>query len=264
MSRINLFGIFLVCLFTLFQHTGIAKNDNSGKKLDLDVVFIGNSITYGANLENPKQDAPPVIASEYLRKKPGINSVSFSNQGRSGYTTVNYLPSSETFAEVVQATKQLHNNPEHILIFSIKLGTNDSAIEGPKGAPVSKEAYRQNMKAIVDALLKQFPESKIVLQQPIWYSPNTQNSAKYLAEGLARLQSYFPELKSLVKSYSGTTKNQVYLGDQKAFDYFKQNYLTDLVPEKGKQGTFYLLHPNKKGAAKLAEFWAESIDKVVK
>lgn len=263
MNRINLFGIFLVCLFTLFHQTGTAKNNNSDQKLDLDIVFIGNSITYGANLDNPKQDAPPVIASEILRKMTGINSVSFSNQGRSGYTTVDYLPAAETFAKVVQATKQLHTNPGHILIFSIKLGTNDSAMQGPKGAPVSKEAYHQNMKAIVDELLKQFPNSKIVLQQPIWYSTNTYNRSKYLAEGLARLQSYFPELKSLVKSYSRTNKNQVYLGDQKGFNYFRKNYLTDLVAEKGQQGTFYL-HPNKKGAAKLAEFWAEAIYKVVK
>jgi lysophospholipase L1-like esterase len=262
MNNIQFFLIFLLSLFPIFSHAIAAKNNNSVKNLDLDIVFIGNSITFGANLDNPMQDAPPVIASEFLRKMDGINSVSFSNQGRSGYTTVNYLPTSPTFTEVIQATRQLHSNPDHVLIFSIKLGTNDSAIQGPFGAPVSKEAYRQNMKSIVAELLKQFPESKIVLQQPIWYSPNTYNGAKYLAEGLARLQSYFPELDSLVKSYSGTDKNQVYLGNQQAFEYFRQNYITDLVAENGNQGIFYL-HPNKKGTAKLAEFWAESIYQIL-
>jgi lysophospholipase L1-like esterase len=254
---------FLLFLFSLFQTPCSAQSNQSGKSLDLDIVFIGNSITYGANLENPGKDAPPVIASEVLLKMAGINSVSFSNQGRSGFTTVNYLPSSSTFTEVIQATHQLHTNHNHILIFSIKLGTNDSAIQGPLGAPVSKEDYRQNMKSIVDELLKQFPDSKIVLQQPIWYSSNTYNGAKYLAEGLARLQSYFPELQSLVKSYSETNRNRVYLGSQEAFDYFRKNYLTDLVAENGNQGIFYL-HPNKKGAAKLAEFWAGSIYKIAK
>jgi len=263
MKRISLFGIFLFCFSILLQVPGTANAKNSAKNVDLDIVFIGNSITYGANLDNPKLDAPPVNASEDLQKMKGILSVSFSNQGRSGYTTVDYLPSSPTFAEVVQAARQLHQNADHLLIFSIKLGTNDSAIEGPKGAPVSKEAYRQNMKAIVDELLRLFPDSKIVLQQPIWYSPNTQNGAKYLAEGLTRLQSYFPELQSLVKSYSNTHKNQISLGDQKAFDYFRLNYLTELTPEEGKKGTFYL-HPNKKGASRLAEFWANSIYKLVR
>jgi len=263
MMRNKLFGIFLLLLFPFFLKASTANNRNSGKSLDLDIVFIGNSITHGANLDNPLQDAPPVIASEYLRKKTGVNSVSFSNQGRSGFTTVNYLPGSPTFTEVIQATSQLHNNPQHILVFSIKLGTNDSAIEGPLGAPVSKEAYGKNMKAIVDELIKQFPDSKIVLQQPIWYSPNTQNGAKYLADGLARLESYFPELKSLVKSYSVTHPDQVFMGDQKGFNYFRQNYLTDLVPENGRQGVFYL-HPNKKGAAELGRFWADAIYGVVK
>jgi len=262
MNRFKISGIFLLCLISLFQLTGTAKDTNR-KKVDLDIVFIGNSITYGANLENPKQDAPPVIASEILRKKIGINSVQFSNQGRSGFTTVNYLPDSPTFAEVVQETKLLHTNPEHTLIFSIKIGTNDSAISGPKGAPVTKEDYRKNMKAILDELLRQFPTAKVVLQQPIWYSTNTYNRSKYLAEGLARLQSYFPELKSLVKSYSSTHKNQVFMGNQNGFNYFRKNYLTDLVAEKGQQGTFYL-HPNPKGAAQLGNFWAEAIYKAVK
>lgn len=257
-------SLFLfVILVVLIYPSCMAKNKTTEqKKLDLDVVFIGNSITYGANLENPMQEAPPVIASEFLRKSKGVNSVTFSNQGRSGFTTLNYLPSSNTFTEVVQATRLLHSNLNHTLIFSIMLGTNDSAMEGTLGAPVSKEDYRKNMNAIIDELLKQFPDSRIVLQQPIWYSPNTYNGAKYLAEGLERLQSYFPELESIVKNYSETHKFQVFMGNQKGFDYFRKNYLTDLVPEEGNQGTFYL-HPNKKGAAKLARFWAESIEEQV-
>ena len=254
---------FLFLIGLLINLTGNAEQSTTRQKPDIDIVFIGNSITYGAGLENPKQDTPPAIAAEILRKKPAIGSVSFVNQGRSGYTTVNYLPSNDTFAKVVEAAQQLHSNPSHQLIFSIKLGTNDSAIEGPKGAPVSKEDYRQNLKAIIDELLKQFPGSKIVLQQPIWYSPNTYNRSKYLAEGLERLQSYFPELKSLVKSYSKIQKDRVSLGDQKGFSYFRKNYLTDLEPEKGNQGTFYL-HPNKKGALQLGNFWAEAIYKAIK
>lgn len=257
-------SLFLfVILAVLIYPPCMAKNKTTEqKKLDIDVVFIGNSITHGANLENPEQEAPPVIASEFLRKCKRVNSVTFSNQGRSGFTTLNYLPSSNTFTEVVHAARSLHSNLNHTLVFSIMLGTNDSAMEGTLGAPVSKEDYRKNMNAIIDELLKQFPDSRIVLQQPIWYSPNTYNGAKYLAEGLERLQSYFPELESIVKNYSETHKFQVFMGNQKGFNYFRKNYLTDLVPEEGNQGTFYL-HPNKKGAAKLAGFWAESIEEHV-
>lgn len=254
--------LFIILVILIYPPCMAGNKITTQKKVDLDVVFIGNSITHGANLENPEQEAPPVIASELLQKTKGVNSVTFSNQGRSGFTTLNYLPSSSTFVEVVRAARSLHSNLNHTLVFSIMLGTNDSAMEGTLGAPVSKEDYRKNMNAIVDELLKQFPDSRIVLQQPIWYSPNTYNGAKYLAEGLARLQSYFPELESIVKNYSETHKFQVFMGDQKGFDYFRKYFLTDLVPEEGNQGTFYL-HPNKRGAAKLAGFWAESIGKHV-
>ncbi len=53
------------------------------------------------------------------------------------------------------------------------------------------------------------------------------------------------------------------MGDLKGFNYFRKNYLTDLVAEKGQQGTFYL-HPNKKGAAQLGKYWAEAIFHIVK
>lgn len=256
-----LFLLFL--FFALIKFSFIVQGQNSDKKINLDIVYIGNSITYGATLDNPSQDAPPTVASEYIRHKQGINSVSFTNQGRSGCTTLDFLPSTSIFTDVVKAVKGLHINPTHSLVFSISLGTNDSAIKGTNGAPVSKEVYQQNMKTIIDEFLICFPKSKIVIQQPIYYTPNTENGAKYLKEGLARLQTYFPVLKSLVKNYSKEQAGKVFLGDQRSFSYFKKKHLSLLTPENGKQGFFYL-HPNKQGAFKLGKIWGESIYKALK
>lgn len=253
--------IFLIFILIIFSFNLQAKG--ADKKLNLDVIFIGNSITYGANLDHPDQDAPPVIASEYLRHKKGINSVSFSNQGRSGCTTLDFLPTTVIFTDVVKAVKKIHVDPTHLLVFSFSLGTNDSAIKGTNGAPVSKDDYSKNMKIIIDELLMHFPEAKVMIQQPIYYTPNTENGAKYLEEGLIRLQSYFPMFKMLVKSYAKTQPRKVFLGNQQSFIYFKKNYLTLLTPENGKQGIFYL-HPNKEGAFKLGEIWGKSIYKVLK
>jgi|SRR6185312_910779 len=61
-------------------------------KQNINIVFIGNSITYGARLANPVAEAPPVAAVAYLRRQPGIGEVSWSNQGKSGATTVDFLP----------------------------------------------------------------------------------------------------------------------------------------------------------------------------
>jgi lysophospholipase L1-like esterase len=229
------------------------------KKWNLDIVYIGNSITQGAQLGNPDEEAPPAAASEYLRHQSGVENVQFVNQGRSGYTTVDYLPSdSGALSEVIASAHQLHKDTNWLLLFTISLGTNDSAEKGPNGSPVDPADYQKNLKSIADKLLSEFPQCKIVLLQPIWYSPNTYNSAKYLSEGLARLQNYFPELQDLVAKYSQTNPGHVFLGDLKGFAYFRNNYLTDLIPESGNAGTFYL-HPNKKGANVLGRLWGEAI-----
>jgi lysophospholipase L1-like esterase len=259
-KNILYFILSLIPVIQLFSFSDLeANNRDAERKQDLDVVFIGNSITQGSQYENPQLESPPAITADYLRHQPGVGNVEFINQGRSGYTTVDFLPSAGgTFEKVVAATNQLHKDKKHILVFSISLGTNDSAGEGPNGSPVSPGEYYKNLKSIVDNLLTHFPESKIFLQQPIWYSPNTYNRSRYLADGLARLESYFPEIHSLVEFYSGTKPVNVFMGDQKGFAFFREHHLTYLSPESGKEGTFYL-HPNKKGSEILGKLWGEVI-----
>lgn len=251
-ARLFIVGIMLFSFSRL-----IIDGQINEKKRDLDIVYIGDSITEGSRPD----EAPPAKASEYLRGQSGIGSVEFLNQGRSGFTTVDFLPSdSGELSEVIASTRLLHKDSHRELVFSVSLGTNDSAEKGPNGSPVKPEAYQKNLESIADKLLADFPDCKIFLQQPIWYSPNTYNSSRYMAEGLARLKSYFPELKALVEAYSQIRPGHVYIGDLKGFAYFNDNYLTDLFPENGQAGTFYL-HPNKKGAVVLGNLWGEAIYK---
>ena len=229
------------------------------EKKNLNIVFIGNSITQGALLENPRHEAPPVKAALYLRRQPSVGTVRYSNQGVSGSTTFDFLPQTDLlFPKVVRVADQFKDETWATLIFSIMLGTNDSAITGPNGAPASPAKYYENMKTIIDKLLALYPECKIVLHRPVWYSPNTYNGAKYLEEGLNRLQSYYPELQALVLDYSKHFPGQVFMGDTDGFDYFKTHYKNELFPEKGNAGTFYL-HPNRKGASALGELWGKAI-----
>ena len=232
-------------------------------KRSFNIVFIGNSITHGAGLDTPETQAPPVIAAQYLRKQQNIGLVAFSNQGYSGFTTVDFLPATNKVFASVEKAAHSFNDTTALLIFSVKLGTNDSAIQGPNGAPVSPDNYYANLKTIADSLLKEFPRCIIIFQHPVWYSPNTYNGAKYLQEGLSRLQTYIPQIDKLVTYYAGVYPQRVYTGDTKAFSYFQQNYLTDLQAEPGHQGIFYL-HPNKKGAIALGTFWGIAIEKTVR
>jgi sialate O-acetylesterase len=230
----------------------------------VNIVFIGDSITAGAGLAAPDSQAPPVVSVEWLRKhEPGM-SVFFSNEGKSGHTTVDALPVTRSdFPAIEQAAAQLQGRHGGRLIFSIMLGTNDSAMDGPLGSPVSPEDYRKNLASIIERLLEDYPRCTIILNRPIWYSPNTYNASRYLAEGLRRLQSYFPAIDALVAQYHRTHPHQVLRGDTQAYNYFRQNYHADLIPEDGQQGTFYL-HPNPQGAEMLGHFWGAAIQAAIR
>lgn len=232
------------------------------QKKNLNIVYIGDSITQGVQLADPATEAPPATAAAWLRKQKGIGKVEFSNQGVSGFTTVDFLPSANTaFPRVDKAASSL-NSKDVILVFYIMLGTNDSAIKGPNGSPVSPEKYHDNLKAIIDRLSDHFPDSKFVIEKPIWYSPNTYNGSMYLQEGLSRLQSYFPQIDELAAEYQRSNPGHVFTTTIGAFNYFSKHYLTDLIPEQGHAGIFYL-HPNSKGDVMLGQFWGEAIYKVI-
>jgi len=263
MNTLKIISYYIFTFFLIFISQPAIIGQPEQVKHDIDIVYIGNSITQGVQLVNPGDEAPPATASKYLGLQRRVGKVDFINRGRSGYTTVDFLPSpSGALMQVSDATRQLHRDPQRLLVFSISLGTNDSAEKGPNGSPVDPVVYQQNMKSIADKLLSDFPGCKIFFQQPIWYSPNTYNGSRYMQEGLTRLQKYFPELKSLVVKYSQTNPDQVFMGDMKGFSYFRKNHLTDLIPEAGNAGTFYL-HPNKKGAEVLGKLWGEAIYKTL-
>jgi len=246
----------IVCIVSMFLFTNatypVKQYNNQNKKLN--IVFIGDSITEGGGLEKP----PPATASEFLTNEKAID-IHFSNQGHSGFTTLDFLPGSgDTFTAIQKAADSLRKLNDGILLFSIMIGTNDSAEEGPNGSPVSPATYRQNLQTIIDSLLSDFPGSKIIIHHPTWYSPTTYNSSRYLAAGLKRLQSYFPEIDILVTDYKTSHPGQVFTGDRDAFGFFKKNHATHFVTEHGQRGVFYL-HPNNKGAKALGEFWGKAI-----
>lgn len=225
------------------------------KKQNINLLFIGNSITYGAGLSNPATQAPPVVCSSLIEKATDIT-VNLYNGGHSGITTLGFMPGRNDFTRVVSAAKALRKSNGGLIYFSIMLGTNDSACSGPEGAPVNTNTYKANIKAIIDKLIEEVPDCKILLNYPIWYSPNTHNGATYLQEGLDRLYSYYPIIDSVVEEYE-----QVFAGDREVWNYFEDNKVL-FQAENGYSGTFYL-HPNVDGAKRLAEVWARSLIDII-
>lgn len=239
----KIISIFCAILLPLL---GTASADNA-----LNVVFMGDSITQICGV-------PPICAKEL--QKHG-SKVYFSNQGHCGHTTVDFLPNGQDMTESETAAKKLMSEHPGKLIFSIMLGTNDSANSGPTGAPVSNTDYHANLKKTIDQLLADFPDSKIFIHSPIWYSPNTHNGSDYEGAPAAdRVKSYFTEIESLVTEYQTSNPNHVFQGDTLAYKYFQTHFKTELNAENGKSGVFYL-HPNVAGGASLAKFWEKAIYK---
>lgn len=245
-------------LLLLFTLPGFATRDS----LPLNIVFIGNSITHGAMLHNAGQDAPPVKCAAWLESQEGIGKVEIENQGYNGASTFDFLPETGNLFDRVQAAADRLARKKGMLIFSLMLGTNDSAEEGTTGAPVSAEQYRKNVEQIVLRLLERYPSARIVLHRPLWYSPNTYNGAKYLVAGQKRLLSYTPQIEAVVASFAITHPDRVFIGDTSAYDDLKEHALTDYAAEEGKAGVFYL-HPNERGGSKLARYWGEAILKAI-
>lgn len=221
----------------------------------VNIVFIGDSITYG---QNSADFQPSVYALDVLRAKFKGTQFTQANRGVNGHTTKSFMPGEPDFVKVVKDADDFYADASAQLVFSVMLGTNDSAIKGPYGAPATPEKYADNLKTIADSLLKRYPNSKIVFNYSIYYSPNTYNGAVYLQEGLDRLQSYFPQIDALVKSYSTSHPKHVFLGYATGFADFKKDYLHLLIPEPGNKGTFYL-HPNKDGAKLLGTNWGKAL-----
>ncbi len=117
------------------------------------------------------------------------------------------------------AKKLMADHPDGAVIFSIMLGTNDSANKGPRGAPISPERYEKDMRQIVDALTKSYPNCMIFIHHPTWYSKNTHNTADYEGDSAHdRLLSYMPIIDKLVAEDAKNTPRHVYAGDTDAYD----------------------------------------------
>lgn len=243
------------CLILLFVLTSFSEK----KAKKINIVFIGDSITEGGALADPKTEATPIYVAKLLRHRKDVSVVNIDNKGFSGHTTVDFLPERNIdFPKVLQEADSFAKDKTALLLFSIMLGTNDSAMFGPNGAPVQAVQYKENLNLLINALIKKYPDAKFVIQYPLWYSPNTHNNAGYMQEGLNRLSSYFSQIEALHAAYKLSHPNRVYLGEEAVFSFFQKNHKKLFKAEDGKHGAFYL-HPNAEGSKRLAEFWVKGI-----
>jgi len=232
-----------------------------------NIVFIGNSITYGALHQQRETTAPPTQCARWLCQREEIDTVYFRNCGRSGRTSYHFLPHAKDvipagdktyFGDVVAKTRELVKaHPTLPLVFSIKLGTND-AVERKHNAHTEPEAYVRNLTVIIDSLLRLWPDAHVVLNRPIYNTSDyvTKNGSVASKKSLKIMNTYYELFSKIV---ANCKQGHVHIGDAEAYNYFKQCYKTDIFEEKDARGKSYWLHPNEQGARKLAEYWGKAI-----
>jgi hypothetical protein len=258
---------FLVILFffAIIYSVGFAQQS-------YNIVFIGNSITYGALHKQREVTAPPAQCARWLSAQEDIDTVYFKNCGRSGRTTYHFLPNANDviptgdktyFGDVVAKTRELVKaHPTLPLIFSIKLGTND-AVERKKNAHTEPLAYVKNLTTIIDSLLTLWPDAHVVLNRPIYNSHSfvTKGGSVASQKSLKMINTYFEQFSKVV---AHCKEGHVHIGDADAYAYFQKNYKSDLFDEKDARDKSYWLHPNERGAEKLGEYWGKAILPILK
>jgi lysophospholipase L1-like esterase len=260
--------LLLMCVTVVRLLAAQPLQDGNGPK-HLNIVFVGNSITYGALHEHRELTAPPAVCARWLSGRPAIDTVYFANCGRSGRTSFHFLPKASDvvpagektyFPEVVRAARQLMDEHPGPLIFSMMLGTNDSA-ERPKNHRTTPDEYQRNLDLIIDSLLCLWPEAHVVLQRPIYYTPGfcTPRGSQMNEESMMMLNAYYHRLKDVGMCHPG----HVHVGDSEAYDYFCEHYATDMNQELDANQKPYYLHPNERGAEALGVFWGKSIMKML-
>jgi lysophospholipase L1-like esterase len=268
--RTTLLGVAIGFIAALSARTASAQTfpTTAPSTTAINLVCIGDSITECHGIPDRDHNSSPAVLAKALGEGLGAT-VYLVNAGISGTTTADWsgptglLVRGPRSAEAL-AAKLAADHPGAKLVYSIMLGTNDSANKGTRGAPISAERYGTEMNRIVATLEQDHPDCLIFLHHPTWYSKNTHNNADYEGDSAHdRLRSYFPVLDGIAAADAKQPKRHVYLGDTLAYDHFAAAYLTELSPQKGKNGTFYL-HPNQTGAESLGKFWAAPIVAVLK
>ncbi len=254
---------FFCILLCLLSFSGL------NARQDYNIVFVGNSITFGALHQDASRTAPPVVCARWLEAQEGVGQCNYVNMGKSGRTTFNFVPVKTDLKNHWQELKVktealVQQHPEAQLVFSFMLGTNDTA-ERPSNSRTTPYMYRHNLELMIDSLLQIYPNARFVLHRPIFFSTpfTTKNGSLQSKESPKMLAKYFRELKAIVARYAGRYPERVYMGDRDAYNFFKKNYRSLLIHEKGYRDCDFWLHPNEEGSRILGEYWGRAIVKAL-
>jgi len=214
---------------------------NGERIVKIRVACVGDSITFGARLENPSEGSYPaqlqrLLGNRYEVKNFGVSSCTLI---RKGIPTVwNELP------------KIIEMNPDIVVI---SLGTNDTCGMGTCGDRKCweyKDEYVQDYKDLIHALRAMPSKPKIWICAPTPMVLETPGLDSARVEGLKIRKPRLQELITMVKR----------VANEEGVNFLDINTPLDHKPRlfTEKDG----VHPNKKGYRKIAKLVFKGINNI--
>lgn len=238
----------------------------------LNIVFIGDDITYGTDVAGSGSTAPPTLPGyclDLLAAQPDLPCVSGANVAQTGLTTTDWLPTGAHYPATRQAMQALvAATPHGQQVFSILLGTFDAAVgsnnNGSTGNAQTVNGYITNYRAMIQQLLHDWPQCRVVLHACPFLSPNAATGqVSWDTAALALLMQFNAVLGKIAGFFAGSNPGQVMVGDSSAFAYFASRYTTELQPQSGGDGTMYLLPSADRGMLSLAALQAQAVSQAL-
>ena len=198
----------IICLLLLLSV--VCVGSARSRKATCNLVFIGNSITEGVLHADKSKTAPPVLTASMVGKMLSRDII-FRNCGRSGATTVDFLPSEQRdFVRVEKAIKDIQEISYEPIIFSIMLGTNDLQLK----KDITAEELPVGISHLVDIIQahkktgRGIQPPKVLILAPIEVRPSAPEGrtavyAKFRCDIGRNLSLMFPQVYEQVAKEKG-------------------------------------------------------------
>lgn len=240
MKVIDNYSFIFAALFIAFILMPIVGNGWGKESEKIKVACIGDSITFGARLENPEEDSYParlqkLLGGKYLVENFGVSSCTLIRKG---------IPTVWT-----QLSKIKEANPNIVVI---SLGTNDTCGEGTCGDRKCweyKDEFEGDYSDLIDTLRTWPSRPRIWICAP---SPMVLETPGLSQERVQGLSVRKPRLQELIQIIKTVAENK------------KVGFIDLNTPLTGKAELFTEkdgVHPNKDGYSAIAKLVYREVKK---